>query len=135
MAVAEDAVRRPNNIVFLLADDLGYTDIAPYGSEVSTPTLAPFAEKGIRFTNFHTAANCAPSRAMLLTGVSNHLAGVPNIPEMLATSRAAGVRQLPGRTGRQRGDNRNPAEDCYHTYMAGKWHLGSELTKLLLTWL
>ncbi|MDC3344382.1 sulfatase-like hydrolase/transferase, partial [Pseudomonadales bacterium] len=81
--VAAEAPRRPN-IVFLLADDLGYTDIAPYGSEVNTPTLQALADTGIRFSNYHTAANCAPARAMLLTGVSNHLAGVPNIPEMLS---------------------------------------------------
>ena len=76
---------RPN-IVFLLADDLGYTDIEPYGSEVNTPTLSALADQGVVFTNYHTAANCAPARAMLLTGVSSHLAGVPNIPEMLAHS-------------------------------------------------
>ena len=45
------------NIVFILADDLGYTDIAPYGSEVNTPTLSSLAEQGLRFTNYHTAAN------------------------------------------------------------------------------
>ena len=73
-------IKRPN-IIFLLADDLGYTDIGPYGSEVNTPALSMLAEQGIMFTNYHTAANCAPSRAMLLTGVNNHLAGVPNIPE------------------------------------------------------
>ena len=59
------AAVRPN-IVFILADDLGYTDIAPYGSEVNTPTLSALAEQGVRFTNYHTAANCAPARAMLL---------------------------------------------------------------------
>ena len=69
---ADAAAARPN-IVFLLADDLGFTDIAPYGSEVSTPTLSALAEAGIRFTNYHTAANCAPARAMLLTGVSNQI--------------------------------------------------------------
>jgi arylsulfatase A-like enzyme len=77
------AESRPN-IVLLLADDLGYTDIEPYGSEVSTPALSRLAREGVRFTNYHTAANCAPARAMLLTGVNSHLAGVPNIPEMLA---------------------------------------------------
>ena len=69
---------RPN-IVLILADDLGYTDIAPYGSEVNTPSLSALAEQGLSFTNYHTAANCAPARAMLLTGVDSHLAGVSNI--------------------------------------------------------
>ena len=61
---------RPN-IVFVLADDVGFTDIEPYGSEIRTPTLSALAEEGLRFSNYHTAANCAPSRAMLLTGVNN----------------------------------------------------------------
>ena len=73
---------RPN-VVLLLADDLGFSDIAPYGSEISTPHLTALAENGVSFTNYHTAANCAPARAMLLTGVDSHLAGVPNIPEMI----------------------------------------------------
>ena len=74
---------RPN-IVLILADDLGFSDVAPYGSEIATPAISALAEEGVRFTNYHTAANCAPSRAMLLTGVNNHLAGVANIPEMIA---------------------------------------------------
>ena len=77
-----EAVSRPN-IVLILADDLGFTDIAPYGSEIRTSTLTALAETGVRFTNYHTGASCAPSRAMLLTGVDNHRAGVPNIPEMI----------------------------------------------------
>ena len=74
----------PPNVVLILADDLGFSDIASYGSEINTPSLSALAELGVSFTNYHTAANCAPARAMLLTGVDAHLAGVPNIPEMLA---------------------------------------------------
>ncbi len=81
--VLSTVASRPN-IVFILADDLGYTDIASYGGEVSTPALSALAEQGVRFTNYHTAANCAPARAMLLTGVDSHAAGVSNIPELLA---------------------------------------------------
>ena len=97
------AVVAQPNIVFILADDLGYTDIAPYGSEVNTPTLSSLAEQGLRFTNYHTAANCAPARAMLLTGVDNHLAGVPNIPEMLAPEQRAQA-HYQGVLGSQRSD-------------------------------
>ena len=70
--VKTESVQRPPNIVLILADDLGFSDIAPYGSEISTPSLSTLAAAGVSFTNYHTAANCAPARAMLLTGVDAH---------------------------------------------------------------
>lgn len=120
---------RPN-IVFILADDLGYSDLAPYGSEISTPNLSALADQGVIFTNYHTGPNCAPSRAMLLTGVDSHLAGVPNIPEMIAPEQRAQL-NYQGVLGDDVVTVATLLEDAgYNTYMAGKWHLGMEPNKL-----
>lgn len=124
-SISQSAAAERPNIVFLLADDLGYSDIAPYGSEVNTPTLSQLANQGIKFTNYHTAANCAPARAMLLTGVSSHLAGVPNIPEMLSPAQQR-QDNYQGVLGSDVVTIATLLEDAgYHTYLAGKWHLGS----------
>ena len=116
---------RPN-IVFILADDLGFSDLASYGSEIKTPVLDQLAASGVRFSNFHTAANCAPSRAMMLTGVSNHLAGVPTIPEMVPAAHRATNKHLGTLSERVVTIASLLEASGYHTYLSGKWHLGSD---------
>src|SRR5436305_2245272 len=74
-ATAEPAPARPPDIVLILADDLGYSDLGCYGSEIATPNLDALAAEGLRYTNFHATPLCSPSRASLLTGVNHHLAG------------------------------------------------------------
>ena len=68
-------VRQPN-IVLILVDDMGYTDIGAFGSEVATPNLDALAFAGVRLSNFHSSPQCAPTRSMLLSGSDNHKAGM-----------------------------------------------------------
>ena len=70
------AAGRPN-IVVLVADDWGFSDVGAFGSEISTPHLDALARAGVRFSNFHVAASCSPTRSMLLTGVDNHRMSSP----------------------------------------------------------
>ena len=71
-AAAQTAAAPRPNIVVLVADDWGFTDVGAYGSEIATPHIDALAQRGMRFSNFHVAASCSPTRAMLLTGVDNH---------------------------------------------------------------
>jgi len=114
------------NIVLIVADDLGYSDLGCFGSEISTPNIDSLAMHGHIFINFYTAAACSPSRAMLLSGTDNHIAGlgdmaehVPNVPaeigkpgyEGFLNDKVICIAQLLKDAG-------------YHTYISGKWHLG-----------
>src|SRR5579872_6747342 len=70
------AARQPPNIVLILADDMGFSDLGCYGSEISTPNLDSLAARGVRFTQCYNNARCCPSRASILTGLYPHQAGV-----------------------------------------------------------
>lgn len=76
------AEARPN-ILLIMLDDVGYSDLGPYGSEINTPNINRLAEEGMLFSNFHAAPSCSPSRAMLLTGNDAHQAGLGTMYEKL----------------------------------------------------
>ncbi|HWD91318.1 MAG TPA: arylsulfatase [Verrucomicrobiae bacterium] len=108
---------RPN-VILILADDLGYSDLGCFGSEISTPNLDHLASQGLRMTQFYTTPRCCPSRAALLTGLYSQEAGIGNMME---------DRGLPGYRGELNRNCLTIAEELgladYHTAMVGKWHM------------
>ena len=100
--------QRPN-IVLILADDLGFSDLGCYGSEIQTPNIDKLAKLGVRFTQFYNCARSCPSRASLLTGKYPHQVGIKTMGSTLSPNEAT-IAEVLRASG-------------YHTGMVGKWHL------------
>jgi arylsulfatase A-like enzyme len=120
--------RRPN-IVLILNDDMGYSDIGCYGGEIDTPHLDGLAQGGLRYSQFYNTARCSPSRASLLTGLHPHQTGIGILtydsgPEGYAGNLNQKCATIP--------EVLKPAG--YRSYMSGKWHVSSNLTQPTDSW-
>jgi arylsulfatase A-like enzyme len=124
--VVATQTKKPN-IIVILADDLGYSDLSCYGGEINTPHLDGLAKNGLRFTQFYNSARCCPTRAALLTGLYPHQAGVG-----MMTSDAG--EKYPGYRGAIQPYTVTLAEVLksagYRTAMSGKWHVGDRVSPI-----
>ncbi len=122
---ADEKPKKKPNIILIMADDMGYSDIGCFGSEILTPNIDALAANGLRFTQFYNSARCSPTRAALLTGLNPHQAGMGRLAE-----ERIGITTVsqPGYLGYLNNNCVTIAEVLktagYSTYMSGKWHLG-----------
>ena len=114
------------NIVILVADDWGFSDLGSFGGEIATPHLDALAQRGVRFSNFHTAASCSPTRSMLLTGVESHRAGVGNLRESTPRAHMSSPAYQGSLSQRVVTVSSLLKDQGYRTYVTGKWNVGSE---------
>lgn len=122
--VQAEAVKKPNVLV-IVADDLGFSDTEPFGSEIKTPNLKKLAKDGAILTNFHAGPTCSVTRSMLLTGNDSHQAGLGTMAEYLQPEQK-------GKSGYEGKLNQQVMTipeilnaQGYISFMAGKWHLGA----------
>lgn len=119
---------RPN-IILIMSDDMGYSDIGCFGGEIDTPNLDSLAENGVRFSQFYNAARCCPTRASLMTGLYPHQSGIGHMTNVPGNPSSHDL-GLPAYRGFLNHNNVTLAEllksNGYETYMSGKWHLGMD---------
>jgi arylsulfatase len=116
---------RPN-ILLIVADDAGIADIGSFGSEIRTPNIDALASVGVRFTQFGVSATCSPTRSMMLSGTDSHIAGLGNMAEFTAPNQKGKLGYEGFLSDRVVPVSALLKDAGYHTYMAGKWHLGEE---------
>ena len=114
----------PPDILLIMADDMGYSDIGCYGGEINTPSIDALASEGVRFTQFYNSARCCPTRAALLTGLYPHQAGLGHMVD--------GIVRGGGYFGELNNNCVTIAEvlgsNGYSTYMSGKWHVSRSVS-------
>jgi arylsulfatase len=125
----EGTMKSKPNIVLILNDDMGYSDIGCYGGEIDTPNLDRLAAGGLRFSQFYNTARCSPSRASLLTGLHPHQTGIGVLtydfgPEGYAGNLNDRCVTIPEAL----------KASSYKTYMSGKWHVAGSLVKPTGSW-
>lgn len=145
ISTLQKQAQRPN-IVLIVADDLGYSDIGAFGGEIATPHIDALAAGGRMLTNFHVATTCSPTRAMLMSGADHHKVGLGNMAEVIGryitqnrplsapwgAAHRYTFKNLPeGYEGHLNARSLSMAEllrdSGYHTYMVGKWHLAYQV--------
>jgi arylsulfatase len=128
------AARKRPNILLIIADDLGYSDIGAFGSEIHTPNLDALASEGRLLTDHHVAPTCSPTRAALYSGTDHHLVGLGTMAEILQPNQVG----QPGYEGYLNEHSLSFADllhdSGYHTYIAGKWHVGLTEDKSPKAW-
>ena len=118
------AAKQKPNVLVVLLDDAGFMDFGSYGGDTATPNIDKLAQQGVKFSRFYTAPQCAPSRAMLMTGKDSHQVGIGSIIESLDPA----LRQYPAYSMLWQDDTQTMAsrlkESGYQTFVSGKWGIG-----------